>query len=187
MLETQEREERFREEQKYLDEPLEMPTEKDKDGHDEAVANVFLRPPKGIGSKPNPQRRNNLMWQYPARSGSGEFLFVELAFASDDKDFAKKVVNTYQATEQFPAVVHDPPLPFESWEFNDAQYGYSINVSRGTRQVAIVYIFAKGRGDGVRKAIDWSLQSLAVDQQAGAARQRYNQKSPWRLQNKPGL
>jgi hypothetical protein len=185
MRESQEREERFREEQKYLGEPLIMPAEKDKDGHETPIAEVFLRPPKGIQKKPEPQQRNNLMWDYKAASTGSEFALVELAFADDDKDFATKVFAGYQATEQVRSVEHDPPLPFDSWEFNEGKYGYSVHITKTAQpRIAIVYVFDKARRDSVRKAIDRSLESLAVNQQTIAAQQRYRQKNPWRLQNK---
>jgi hypothetical protein len=189
MKEAQEREERFREEQKYLDEPLTMPTERDKEGKEVQVANVFLRPPKGIRSKPEPQPRNNLMWQYPARSQGGDFASVEVAFATDDKDFVKNVVDSYQASEQAPASERDATLPFDNSEFNDGQYGYSVNVSRnGQLRVAIVYVFPKARRTSARKTIDLSLRSLVVNpQQVSEARRKYKQKSPWRLKKEGAM
>jgi hypothetical protein len=178
-LEAQQREERFRNEQKYLDEPVQMPTTTDKDGNKVPVANVFFRPPMGISSKPEPSPLGNQLWRYPGR---GDFGHVELAFATENKNFADDVLRNYHAADNFPAPQRDPPLPFDTWEFNDAQYGYSINVLKGSRtQVAIVYLFGKGRRDNLRMAMDLSLQSLAVDQNVAAARQRYNEKSPWRL------
>jgi hypothetical protein len=189
MRKTQINEERFRTEQKYLDEPVQMPTQKDKEGHDKPVANVFFRPPKGIAAKPDAEPINEFLWRYRARANSRDFASVELAFATDDKDFVTKVFNNdYQRAEELKTPTREPPLPFDSWEFDGAQYGYSINVWKGgSKQVAIVFVFGKGRRNALRTAIDLSLQSLAVDQQALAARQKYNQKSPWRLKSKPAL
>ena len=52
---SEEREDPFREEKQYLDEPIIPPTRKvqgpkEKKPHDEPVATVFFRPPKGIKS-----------------------------------------------------------------------------------------------------------------------------------------
>jgi hypothetical protein len=181
MHDTQEREARFRLENKYLDAPVQIPTQKDKDDHDVPVANVFFRPPKGISSK---AEGGPFLWHYRARS-SGDFVSVDMAFAPpDDKDFVAKVFNYYPRAEGSTTPTRNPPLPFDSWEFDSAQQGYSINITKGSgTKVAIVYVFGKGRREALRQIIDLSLQSLGVDQQANAARLRYNQKSPWKLQN----
>ncbi|HEY7309290.1 MAG TPA: hypothetical protein VH643_08045 [Gemmataceae bacterium] len=179
-LETQQRAERFDKEQKYLDEPVQMPTTPDKDGKEVKVADVFFRPPKGIG--PKPAHLGNQLWRY-ARTGKSDFVRVEMAFATEAKDFAQDVMRNYQAAENFQAPQHES---FDTWEFNDADNGYSVNVHKGGRtQVAIVYVFARGQRDNLRTAMDLSLQSLAVDQKAAAARQKYGDKSPWRLKPAP--
>jgi hypothetical protein len=193
MRETQEREERFRIEQKYLDEPVQMPMQKDKEGHDKPVANVFFRPPKGIAAKPDAAPIiEDMLWSYRARAKGGDFASVEMAFKTTEnmelKDFIDKVFYNYPREEEPKSPKRELPLPFDTWEFDGAQYGYSINVLKGSRTpLAIVFVFGKGRRDALRTAMDLSLQSLAVDQQVFAARQKYNQKSPWRLKSKPAL
>src|SRR6185437_16224001 len=134
MVKSQKNEERFREEQKYLDAPLAMPTEKNEKGEEKRVADVFLRPPKGIDSKPQPEPRNDLLWQYRARSTGYDFSGVELAFADEDKNFADKVLISYVATEQstrdtfqFTPPGQEQPLIFDTWKFSNGQEGYSIN------------------------------------------------------------
>lgn len=185
MRDTQQREERFRNEKKYLDEPVQIPTVKDKDDKETQVANVFFRPPKGIQPKAEAEPRNNLLWRYPARSG--EFAAVEMAFATEDKEFVNKIFQNYERAEEPKSPMREPPLPFDSWEFDGNRLSYSINVLKGgSTQVAVVYIFGKGRRDSLRPAIDLSLQSLAADQKVAAARQKYAEKSPWRLKPTPG-
>jgi hypothetical protein len=182
MQKAQERGQRFREEQKYLDVPVYMPTEKDKDNKDTLVADVFFRPPKGIASTPEPQPRNGLMWKYLAGSKGSEFKVVEMAFADPgDSEFAKKVVNNYPRTEQVPNPDRKQTWPFDSWEFNDRDYGYSINIYKGSiKQVAVVFMFPKPKRDVLRKTMDLSLQTLT--DKVATARQQYNQKSPWKLE-----
>jgi hypothetical protein len=178
MLKTQENAERFRDEQKYLDAPITIPTEKDKDDNEVRLANVFFRPPKGISTKPESQPRNGLMWRYLPRKS--EFALVEMAFADDDKDFADKVMSCYPGLSFVSTPERQPPLPFDSWDYKDGQFGYSINIYKGgAKKIAVVYIFRKDKRDALRRAIDLSLQSL-TDKES-AARQRYNQKSPWKV------
>jgi len=196
MYKAQENEKRYREEQAYLDKPLDMPTRKvqtenDKEPREELLANMFLRPPKGIDSKP--QSRTDLIWQYRVRSAGFDFSAVELAFADpDDQNFADKVMISYEATTQatrgtyqFTPPGQETPTIFDTWDFANGPTGCSVNILRSNRSVAIVYLYNKARHDSARKAIELSLQSLALDQQSVTARQRYsNQKTPWKLASK---
>jgi hypothetical protein len=193
MRETQEREERLREETRYLDAPIKIQTEK-KEEREVPVANVFFRPPRGIQAAFLSDQVKGLLWRYPGRPNGGEFLFVELAFGDDDKEFASKVLSKYQASggtqqsaRQLTPPGRDKPVVFDVWDFDNGQEGYSVNILRGGRtQVAVVYAFPRVRRDNVRKAIDLSLESLGVDGAAYAARKRYEQKSPWQLTAAPG-
>jgi hypothetical protein len=191
MRQTQEREERFRDEKKYLDEPVKVPMRKDKEDHDVAVADMFFRPPKGIQPRNEPSPANNLLWTYPPRSGSA-FGAVQLAFAEDNKEFAADVLRNFQFREVQPRVqeLQSPgrePLVFDTWEFEDDRAGYSINVLRGARpQVAVVYVFGRGGRESLRKPIELSLESLAFGKQASMARLRFKQQSPWQLRGGRG-
>ncbi len=186
MRQTQEREQRFRDEKKLLDEPVKIPTRKEKDS-EVPLAKVFFRPPKGIQASYQPEPFNNLLWRYPSHANSGDFARVEMAFAEDSKDFATEVLRHYPRagqgrTQEF-ASPSRAPLSYDIWEFDNDQEGYTISILRGGKtQVAIVYVYNKTRREALRKVINLSLESLAVDQQANAARQRYERKSPWKLQ-----
>lgn len=181
MIETQKRADHFYEESKYLDEPVKMPIEKDKDGKEKSLANVFFRPPKGIDATPQP--RNDPIWRYNPRKDGSNFAYVEMAFAQDDKDFVTKVLNNYPPQPR----QAQTSLPFDRWEFNDGGFSYSVNISKsGPTKIAIVYVFATKVREQANKAIELSLRSLAVDQQIPAARLKYAQKSPWQLKNKAG-
>lgn len=202
MVDTQEREKHFKEVEKYLDKPVEMPTKKvksqqDKKERDVAVADVFFRPPKGIGAKPSPQQRGELMWTYPSSQRDSDFTNVEMAFAENEKDFADKLFKCYEQAGQpkqlpprqipRPGPGQDPPLVFDRWEINSAAIGVSVYIVQGrAKPIAIVYIYKKAHPDLVDKAIELSLQSLAFDNWTVTARQRYNQKSPWQLRSAPG-
>ncbi|MHB1422101.1 MAG: hypothetical protein ACYC3I_02670 [Gemmataceae bacterium] len=183
MRESEEREDLFRVEQQYLDEPVFMPMRKvqgpkETKPHDEPVATVFFRPPKGI--KAQPQAVNNFLWRYPNLMNP-VFARVEMAFAKDDKNFAQKVLSFYPGKQQ---EKRHPSLPFNTYELSDSQNGYSINIlnsATAKTQVAIIYVFTKEWRDNVRMPIDVSLRSLAVDQDVAAVRQRYSKRSPWRL------
>lgn len=183
MHEAQEREERFRAEQKYLGPPVQIP-ETEKDNKKVPLAQVFFRPPKGVD--PKPQQRG-MMWRYTGEPRS-DFNFVELAFAEENKDFTRNVLDNYGKGDLPPGIPRQITPPgqktatvFESWEFDDGQTGYSVNILKDSpKPVAIVYIFNKAKLDSARKVIELSLESVGIDLGYGAARQRYDQKSPWK-------
>jgi hypothetical protein len=191
MRDAQEREEAFRAEQKYLGRAVIIPTRKDSDDKDVPIANVFFRPPRGIDSKP--QQLNEPMWRYPADPRSNDFLSVDMAFGEDDKDFDSIVRGNYEGALQAsnnPRQITPPgqttPVTFDAWEFISGNVGVSINILRGSsKPVAIVYRYNKSRQETARKILELSLQSLGVDQKASAARQRANEKSPWKLEGAP--
>jgi len=183
MREAQECEERFREEQKYLDKAVVPPTQKDDKGNDKPVAFVYFRPPKGIDAKPKEQRGE--MWRYVASPRGSDFNYVEMAFAAaDDKDFVARILGNYGVAAGSPVQITPPwqaaPMTFDRGESGNI----SINILRGPKPVAVVFCYR--RQESARKAIDLSLQSLGVDQTATAARQYYERKSPWKLEAQPG-
>lgn len=179
MHKAQENWQHYDQENKFLDKAVIFPTVKDKDGHDVPIADEFFRPPKGIDATPEKQPRNGLMWEYrPGPKGSA-FARVDLAFEQGDKDFVSRVASCYSRREQVPTPERKPPLPFDSWEYNDTPYSCSINIYKGGAQkVAVVFLFVKEKRESLRKSIELSLQSMADK----TARQRYKQKSPWKLE-----
>ena len=186
MDETQKREERFREEKKYLDEPVTIPTQKNKEDQEIPLADAFFRPPKGIQSsgKEDPDK---LFWHYYRSANGVEFAQVALAFAADNNTFLDDVTRVYPRKQQSWTPQWTTPLPFDSWEYDEDQYTYSVNVSReGGTKVAIVFIVGKGRAANLHKTMELSLQSLAVGSEAAKAQRRYQQKSPWKLENNLG-
>ncbi len=185
MSDTQEREERFRAEQKYLGKPVQIPTQKDKEDQEVPIAKVFFRPPKGVETKP---KQSGMMWRYGADSRS-DFIAVDMAFAEDNKDFSRNVLEYYGRPDititprQITAPGLKSPMNIEGCEFSSEQGGYSVNILRDTsKPVAIVFIYKKGRADSVHKLIELSLQSVGIDQNYGVAKMRYDQRSPWKLQ-----
>jgi hypothetical protein len=192
-LETQARVQRLNEENRVLGEPLKIPPSKD--DPDEPLARVFLRAPRGISREADASPRGGMMYTYPAQQTARDYVRVELAFGSAQKDFAAAVLRNFEATasptpreRQVQPPGRKSPSTFTVHEFDDLQTSYSINIyDQGHTQVAVVFCLAKGRRDAVRKALDLSLESLAVDGDASAARKAYakDKESPWRLQVAP--
>jgi hypothetical protein len=193
MVESQEREQRFREESTYLGEPINVPTRKEKDT-ETPLADIFFRPPKGIPSTPDGKPRGGLLYRYAPRSPAGDFALLELAFGSEEKDFAATVRHNFQAWDPNKSKTTRqvrPPgraaLSFDVYDFADEQYSYSAYLWQGGRtQVAIVFYITRGRRDSARKVMDISLESFAADSAVLAARREYARKTPWRLKGTAG-
>jgi hypothetical protein len=177
MVSVQARQQHIEEEARLLDgSPLRMPVREDKNGTKAAVADLFLRPPAGIGNVPTNEAdpRGGLLYSYLPRQGKMVSAFARVEFAVGDlknKDFAGDVLKTFTATSKPTSrqhKLHAPgrlPHSFETFEFQDEQFFYSVNVMRGSyRQVAIVFwVTPPDKKEASKRAIQVSLESLAVD------------------------
>jgi hypothetical protein len=197
MLDAQKRAQRLEEEARNLDEPLTIPTKKEKVGEIEQevpMAEVFLRPPRGIGPTPDKTPANGLLYRYIPRQAApstpgvaptarpiADVLAVGLAFGNNRADFTNEVVNSLkpvgQVTKNQREVRHpDSPRAsvLDALEFDDARHSYAVFVGQsGSTQVAIVYQIAKGRRGNVSTPLTFSLESLAIGFDSAQARQAY--------------
>lgn len=201
MIDAQKRAQRLEEEARNLDEPLNMPTKKEKTGDTEVevpVADVFLRPPRGIGPTPDKNPLNGLIYRYGPRTAAptlpnlpgapapsakpiADVHAVGLAFGTNRPDFTKEVMSAFQPVGQVTSAdrpVHHPDRPAASvltaLDFDDARYSYSVYVGQsGTTQVAIIYWITKGHRSAVSTPLTFSLESLALGIDTFAARQAY--------------
>jgi hypothetical protein len=188
MRQTQDREARFREEQKYLADPVKVPRQKDKENREVPVADLFFRPPKGILSIGQAVPGSSILWAFPRRS-AGDFDHIEMAFGEDSKDFPNEVLRNYQVAGTLQQSVRELKPPgrdaqtFDTWEFDGTQFGYSVNIPRGSQPpTAIIFVYAPRRHADLKKVIDLSLESLAFGRHASKARQTFAKPSPWQLQ-----
>jgi hypothetical protein len=194
MLAAQKRAQRLEEEFKNLDEPVAIPTRKENEV-ETPLANVFFRPPRGIGPTAAANPLAGLVHFYLPRQPVAvhqpgtpvapppisDVLAVGLAFATNRQDFANEVLRTLTASDQVTRTrreVRSPGRPaatvYDILEFDDMWHSYSIYVSAsGPTQVAVVYRMAKGRRGNVSGPLTLSLESLALDADANRARQAY--------------
>jgi hypothetical protein len=186
MLDAQARVKRFEEESTLLEkDPLVIPqVEKKEDGKDPVkvpIANVYLRPPLGINSKAvnETDPRNGLLFTYDPRQpkAAGPVTRVELALG-DQKEFVAEVLRTFGAPDKpafrprpFPGATPESVTTFETLELDDGTYVYSINIWRGQRiQAAVVYWMGREQRGLAAKAVEVSLGTFAVDEEADRRR-----------------
>lgn len=200
MLEAQTQFQRFEEEQKQLGPPLNVPRVTDENKVQRDIATLYLRPPLGIGPNASnvAEPRERLFYSYPPvdkdKPVNGVTL-VELAVgdALRDRDFANNVLRCFSATggvapRSNPVQVpgRAEPIHFQTTEFEDGQYFYSVNVWRGTKQqVAVAYWVRREQKAAARRALDVSLKTFAMDADAQAARLQYQRATTGQLLKPP--
>jgi hypothetical protein len=190
MVEAQRRAQRLEEEFKNLDEPLTIPTKKE-DGVETKLAEVFIRPPRGIGPAFEPNPVNGLIYRYlPHQAATGtpaglkpvrDVVWVGLAFGNSRPDFANEVLRNFAPSElpsRASREVRHPDSPvaavYDVLEFDDAQYSYSVYVGQsGATQVAVIYTLKKGQRSSVSGPVTMSMESLAFGADVVRARRDY--------------
>jgi hypothetical protein len=187
------------EENKLLADPIDVPTRTEGKKKVE-VGSLFFRPPMGIPSSCSPSDpRGGLLYRFPSTAsppgaGSdapGAVALVEVAFAPLKVKLGEDVLRLFPNADPKTAwSKHTLPgdeggQTFQTAEFSDDNYFYSINICAGNAsQVAVVFWVVKGSEQNVRKTLDLSLKTLALDADA-ATRQIAAQKPPWKLQRRP--
>ena len=184
MKETQARLQEYDQTNKLLDEPLVLPG-----------ADLFFRPPRGIFKSADAEPRDGLLYHYPARpSGAGPFLFVELAVVPANRpDFTAEVLRHYSVADQVLTFgpgnprppEHRTPPKFDTREFDGDDATYSVNVYHGgASQVVVTFAVVKGQRARADAALNRSLESLGLGEEAERLRQEYRT-PPWRLTEAP--
>jgi hypothetical protein len=172
MQQEQERLDRFDEENKALDAPLDPP--KRQAGKDTVQDPVFFRPPKGIAATPKEPALGPLS-RYLRNSQNCPFSEVHLATApADQKDFASSVVKAASAQlggDASPRRVSKNPYrrdPLQFEVYDNAPGGYALYLcQRNGVQVAVGFQADRGRAlSSLAKQIDLSLESLAAGPEA---------------------
>jgi hypothetical protein len=183
MVDAQKRLEHFEEASRLLDSPLVPPLTVTKEGSKVPIANMFLRPPKGIADKPADEPRMRILYSYRRRT-AGPVLWVELAFGNQ-KEFAGEVLSCFGATGKTSQqrTVRDPVRnatnTFTTTEIEDEQFFYSINIHQdGKSQIAVIYHVPRGQRGAAARAVELSLASFAVGREANRQRDLYAKGSP---------
>jgi hypothetical protein len=180
MAESQNRLQRFQEENKVLDEPLKMPNRL-KDGEVVSAGNVFLRPPKGIKEVAEATPREEVFFTYLPRAGTaaGPFSRIEIAFGPEqqDKDFSEVVFGHFQGRGEMTRTRREVQsmgrrVVFDSGDVKMGQAGHiSINMPRGcSRSVALIYYILPNQNPLAQPIIKTSLETFGCD--ADVAKQR---------------
>jgi hypothetical protein len=195
MIEAQRRGQRLEEEFKNLDEPLTLPTRKE-DGVETPLANLFLRPPRGISSTCEPTPLNGLIYRYPQQQVATnlpagvkpirDVHAVSLAFGNNRPDFTNEVLRNFAPAEKVHRAPHEIRGPssataavYDVLEFDDVGYSYSIYVGQyETTQVAVIYTIRKGQRSSVSGPLTLSMESLAFGADADRARRDYAKQRP---------
>ena len=184
-----------------------MPKIREKQGDKQVEREValFLRPPKGIAAKDDGKPLGGLALHYPRQAAApvpGGVAGAETK--GGDAEASKAVTDVYVAVageqkvkKDFAADVlrlwgvRDPAFrPVEgrlpagatlvsSLEFDDAKASYTAYYLKGAdTSVVVVFRYEKGKREAVKPALDVSLETLALDQEAGKAQSNYQKRKP---------
>ena len=193
MVEAQKRLARHEEEERLLGPPIVIPTRDDGKGEKEPIAaGLHLRLPAGVktessGTK-DPGRGSAKLYTFPATSGS--FKLVDLGVAGEQKEFLSDVLGLYGRSSEPKRTRRElrPPgreaMTFATTEFEDEDLFYSVNLYKAEKQqVVIVYCLQKSQKAAAARAIELSLESLALGPQG--ERLRAARGSPLKVPQRP--
>jgi hypothetical protein len=194
MREADARVQRFDEENKALDEPLTIPTVKEKEtNRDVPLADLFLRPPKGIAKNGKwSEGSSPPLYYYPAAS-AGVCTDVYLIFgdAKQDRDKFRGQVEALLHAPQPPPAWQPrsytppgrPPRTFDVAEFAapanppTAPAVYVAAIDGGGSGVAVVFRMEQAKRKDADAAVTLSLESFAAGPEAQQARAAYGRRA----------
>jgi hypothetical protein len=180
MEEAQKRMLRHEEEERLLGPAIVIPMRDDGKGNKVPIANVHLRLPKGLANttrnEASPHTRGSArLYEFgPAQpGGAGPVKSVELAVAGEQKEFLDDVKGRFgQASESAKKQKEVRPpgrdvLTFTAQELEDGNDVLLVFLHKaGKEQAALVYRVAKGQQKEAARAVELSLESFGLGEQA---------------------
>jgi hypothetical protein len=173
MIETQKRQQYYEEVTRLLGPSLRVPAPANKEGKKVALADMDIRPPMGIDVKcaNENEPRGGMLYSYHPRKpkAAGAFALVELAFGDPkQKDWAVELHKAGWPSINRPAPrptvvnrVGRPPVTFQTTEFQDNDFFYSVNHWQGKRrQLAVVYWVQRSQAAASKRVLTLSLESF---------------------------
>ena len=155
---------RFDDENKLLGDPLVLPA-----GDAPPLADVFVRPPKGVEKNPTDPKEAPL--HYPAKNAVCTDLYLWIGAKDDDKESLKKKVGNWlsSAAGTWQPFTVQPPngrpaVAFESAQFapaNAPAFRVYLHPTPNGVPVAVVYKVAQPSPAGADDAIKMSLETYA--------------------------
>ena len=203
MESEQKRIELIDEENKFLGDPVELPfrSAAPANPQDLPKPDVFFRLPKGFATKPeekpfaeffyhftrkpNPPRSRVSPADAPAQENSIQDVYLAVAFDNKTKEFSDKVFQLNPKVSEMPRISKEPPgrakLEYQMFSGSDAAnppstYLFYFYQNPGQNiLIAVVFHLPKDKEQdaNVSKAINYSLQSLAVGSDAIQPRSRF--------------
>lgn len=193
MEQAQKRLDRYEVEARVLDDPLIIPSRFDKDNKLLPDPNIYLRPPKGIGtSAENPEQpRARLFYSFkPRGTTAGGVALVEVAIGDLSKEFRADALRCFSAagtpvTQTRKLGPAGRETTFDTIEFDDGQYFYSVNIFRGSQeQIAIAYWVPLAQKPSAGSVIKTSLETFAVGNEAAKLKDQ-GSRSPLQVPGHP--
>jgi hypothetical protein len=181
MAEEQARIQRIEEENKNLDEPVEIPPPKKENDKEPKIPEFFFRPPKGIGRTASKDLYGGLLFVYPRVGNAEGTKEVYVGFSKGRKDFLKDVLKIFPSnppakkslTERTPPGRN--PLRFETITVEDVGSTVILHTLPYDDQLLLVgfRVDHKAESSQLSKRMEMSLESIGVGFEAGKMRRQY--------------
>jgi hypothetical protein len=188
MAEEQARVRHIEDENKNLENPLEIPppkTDKEKEAN---LPDFFFRPPKGIAKTANKDLYGGLLWVYPRTGASDGVQDVYIGFSKGKKDYVKDVLKKLPSstTPKNSTTEVTPwgrePVHFDTVTVDDPNSSLVLHILQTTDQQILIGFRLDRKTDSsqLSQRLAMSLESIGVGVDAGKLRKEF------RLRNSAG-
>ena len=185
MAEEQARVRHIEDENKNLEDPLDIPPPKKENDKEAKLPDFFFRPPKGISRAANKDLYGGLLWVYPRTGASEGVQDVYIGFSKGKKDYVKDVLKKLpsstppkNSTTEITPWGRDP-VRFETVTVDDPSSSLILYILPTTDQQILVgfRLDRKTESSQLSQRVAMSLESIGVGNDAGKLRKEFRQRS----------
>jgi hypothetical protein len=192
MAEEQARVRRIEDENKNLEEPLEIPPPKTEKEKEAKLPDFFFRPPKGISRAANKDLYGGMLWVYPRISASDGVQDVYIGFSKGKKDYVKDILKKLPSITPPKNSVTDvtpwggEPVRFETVTLEDPTSFLILHILPTPDQLVLIGFRLDRKTDPsqLSQRLAMSLESLGVGMEAGKLRKEFRLRGKTSSQSK---
>jgi hypothetical protein len=182
MAEEQARVRRIEEENKNLEDPLDIPAPKKENEKDPKPPDFFFRPPRGIGRTAGENQYLGL-YVYPKVGNADGVQEVYVGFSKGKKDFLKDLLKMLPGTKKDSVTERTPwgreLIRFDTITVDDLKSTLILHILPTPDQLILIGFRLDPKVDLNQLAprLDMSLDSIGVGMEAGKLRKEYRKRS----------
>jgi len=181
MAEEQARVRRIENENKNLEDPLDIPPPKTEKEKEAKLPDFFFRPPKGISRAASKDLYGGLLWVYPRTGASDGVQNVYIGFSKGRKDYVKDVLKKLPSTTPQKNSVTEvtpwggDPVQFETVNLEDSNSFLILYILPTPDQQILIGFRLDRKTDPsqLSQRLAMSLESIGVGVDAGKLRKEF--------------